>query len=431
MNLKLTLLFLPSLFSCSPKGISQYEFESKVQECNTNNQMNIGEVQLVSQKDISFPESVVSAGNYTCVSGPASFEINPGEPVFVTCFDRWNGDFVRKFDIQSANPYVPNPGSAMAPGAMGDLYVNIVNPTGQHVARINTLFGFQEQYSSNFADIPPCSESITEQCSNTGPCIPVEGGIDCSDEMGRAPLINSIVALEDGTLFVSDSLQATIWKISPDTKTPEVWISSNHFEGNVYSAFPSGANGLAIGPDNNLYIANTTAGPEFGGAIYRVPLDTPSEDAIELVYSFLPFQIPGVPYLLPEGPDGIKFDIDGNLWVSLAYGNSIAKLEIVDGIVSNEIRLGHSPTDGIPFHQPSEFSLDTRQSVAFIGNHALEPATPDNWALFKMGTETLGEPLQKPYIPWDCSIHDCSSVSWSSIDKKHLENILLEEVLKL
>lgn len=392
----------------------------------------VGEVTLLSTQVPDFPESTLAAGAYVAVSGPASFDIPPGEPGLITLHNRWTGAYVRSIAIPYPYPpYVnaPNALSVAAPGALGDIYVNQVL-TG--IYRVNSLFGFGEQYTAGpVPDIPPCYLSLDGDCSASTPCPepPIPGAPPCTAELGRPPLGNSLLATADGTLYVSDSFQAVIWCVRPETRNYELWFTSPQLEGNVFSPFPAGANGLAKGPDGYLYVTNTTGGPMMGGAIYRLPMDTlPTEYDLELVVAWPPFEVPGQTFTLPEGPDGIKFDIDGNLWVTLAFGNAVAKLTMEDGEVVQEERFyNEPPAGGVPFQQPSEQHLDSRQTKAFVANHALEPPTPQNFALFAMETGVRGAPLEKPWLGWDCAVHDCD-IDWRNFDWVHAFQLTYEEL---
>jgi sugar lactone lactonase YvrE len=235
----------------------------------------------------------------------------------------------------------------------------------------------------------------------------------------------------NGDAYVSDSFQGIIWRVRPSTRTYEVWLAAEALVGNPFSPFPAGANGLAKGPDGYLYIANTTAGPSFGGALYRVPmLDAPGAHDIELVTAWTPFNAPGVPFPLPQGPDGLRFDVQGNLWVTLAFANTIAKLTMSSGEVVGEQRFTHQPTSGVPFNQPSELHLDSRSKRAFVANHALEPPTPSHWVLFEMQTSARGAPLEKPWVGWSCQVDYCY-LNIAELDAHLLSLLVIEDLLGL
>ncbi len=396
----------------------------------------VGTVTLLSQQVPSFPESTLAAGAYVAVSGPASFDIPLGEPGTITLHDRETGAYVRSIEVPYP-PYlpaatVPNALSVAVPGALGDIYVNQVL-TG--IYRVNSLLGFGEQFTNTpVPDVPPCHLGLPGDCSASSPCPepPLPGAPVCDAQRGFPPLGNSLLATQDGRLYTSDSFQAAIWLVRPETRSYELWLTAPELEGNVASAFPAGANGLAKGDDGYMYVTNTTGGPFMGGAIYRVPLaERPTPDDIELVMAWAPFWVPGVPYPLPQGPDGIKFDVEDNLWVTFSFGNAVAKLTMRDGVVAGEQRFSYTPPPGgVPFHQPSELHLDARQTKAFFGNHALEPPTPANWALFSIETGVRGAPLEKPWLGWDCSVHDCSG-ALETLDWRHAIELIFEELAGL
>ena len=84
------------------------------------------------------------------------------------------------------------------------------------------------------------------------------------------------------------------------------------------------------------------------------------------------------------------------------------------------------PAGGIPFHQPSELHLDARQKKAFFANHALEPPTPEHFAMFSLKTGVRGAPLEKPWLGWDCSVHDCN-IDWRNLDWEHAFQLIYEK----
>ena len=407
-----------------------------VENTNPSLRTPVGEVTLLSTQVADFPESTLAAGAYVAVSGPASFDIPPGEPGFLTLHRRRTGTFVRSIEIPYP-PYLPpgaapNAVSVAAPGALGDIYV-IQLLTG--IYRVNTLFGFGEQFTAGpVPDIPPCGPGVGGECSASTPCPdpPVPGAPPCTPELGFPPLSNSLLVTADGRLFTSDSFQAAVWLVRPETRAFELWFTSPRLEGNVFSPFPAGANGLAKGPDGYLYVTNTTGGPMLGGAIYRLPIVAqPSESDLELVAAWSPFSVPGQPFPLPEAPDGIKFDVDGNLWVTFAFANAVARLTLENGVMVDEQRFTYEPpAGGIPLQQPSELHLDSRQKKAFFANHALEPPTPENFALFVIRTGVRGAPLEKPWLGWDCAVHDCD-IDWRDLDWVHAVELAYEEWMGL
>lgn len=392
----------------------------------------VGQVTVLSTDQAPLPESVFTAGAYITVSGPASFDIPLGQPGLLTFHDRITGQRMKTIEV----PYpaylppavAPNALSVAVPGALGDIYVNQVL-TG--IYRVNSLLGLAEQYTTGpVPDVPPCSVDASGDCSPSPACPepPIPDAPPCSATMGLPALPNSLLLSNQGMLYVSDSFQGILWRVPPDTRQHELWFTDPQLLGNPYSPLPAGANGLAKGPDGKLYIANTTGGPTLGGAIYRLALEpTPVAADLELVVAFDPFTPPGAPFSLPQGPDGLRFDAQGNLWVTLAFSNAVARLTLEDGQVTNQQLFTHNPVEGIPFNQPSELHLDARSTYAYFGNHAITPPTPEHWALMRMSVGVRGAPLEKPWLGWDCAMHNCN-IDPRTLDRKHLVQLVAEEL---
>ena len=72
------------------------------------------------------------------------------------------------------------------------------------------------------------------------------------------PLINDIVFDDDGNAYVTDSLQATIFRYGPDGGVPVVWFQSLDFVGGGF--IPFGPNGIRLDPERQyVYVAVSTS----------------------------------------------------------------------------------------------------------------------------------------------------------------------------
>lgn len=59
-------------------------------------------------------------------------------------------------------------------------------------------------------------------------------------------LPNDIACADDGTAYVTDSFQATIWRGPAGGGTPQVWLQSTLLPGG--GPFPIGVNGIPLDP---------------------------------------------------------------------------------------------------------------------------------------------------------------------------------------
>jgi sugar lactone lactonase YvrE len=129
------------------------------------------------------------------------------------------------------------------------------------------------------------------------------------------------------TSNVSDSFQATIWRIPPAGGAPVAWVADPLL--GTAGVPPFGANGMAFNRDvSALFVANTG-----DDTIVRIPLPGG------------PAAAPGTPEVFVHainGADGLAIDAAGNLWVAANQadeivvldpsGRVIAKLGDFDGI---------------------------------------------------------------------------------------------------
>jgi sugar lactone lactonase YvrE len=159
----------------------------------------------------------------------------------------------------------------------------------------------QEPYGASLPDLPACS------VSPSGPCSPTV--------IDFPPIPNDVVFDAAGYAYVTDSLQATIFRYAPGGGTPQIWFQSPLFEGG--GQIPFGTNGLRLDPSRqHVYVAVSTsfAQPNVG-TIYRVPLvDAPAQSDLAVVHQYVAFEL----------PDQLAFGNDGKIYVSLALSNQIS-----------------------------------------------------------------------------------------------------------
>ena len=156
------------------------------------------------------PEGIAIAPDGTVYTGSnvIATQSRP-EPSKVFAFDP-SGALVAEYTVPGVEGLV-----GMAMDGFGLLYV--LDPTPPRVFWLNPKTGQQADYAA-FRDVAPCGQ----------------GGApgDCSDTTGDdAPLPNFPVFAPDGTLYVTDSRQALIWRVPPGGGTPEVWFTDACFEG--------------------------------------------------------------------------------------------------------------------------------------------------------------------------------------------------------
>lgn len=182
--------------------------------------------------------------------------------------------------------------------------------------------GWSQELIVQIPDIAPCTIAAA-------PCSPT-----LTD---RHPLGNDMTWDNDGNLYVSDSSQASIWKVTPAGAISQ-WFASPVVDRQF------GANGLRIGPDGT-FMAIAITGPDSGtyGPVERaskviaVPFPNPSAGPIRDLL------------VLPNGEttDGIAYGASGDLYVLDNIGNKIFIARASGGVdvVSNDDLTGTGRMD--------------------------------------------------------------------------------------
>ncbi|VAW57748.1 hypothetical protein MNBD_GAMMA07-282 [hydrothermal vent metagenome] len=160
------------------------------------------------------------------------------------------------------------------------------------------------------------------------------------------PLPNVLTFDAVGNVYVSDSIQSTIWRIPPDGGTPEAWLSHDLLGTQSYPPF--GANGLDFNKDFSiLYVANTG-----DDAIVEVPI--------------LADGTPGTPFVMAysvDSPDGLIVDDDGTILIASFHGNHIMRVN-TEGTAINV----YSDFDGVDSNGVIKGVLTPSDIVTINGN---------------------------------------------------------------
>ncbi|BAZ30199.1 hypothetical protein NIES4074_26550 [Cylindrospermum sp. NIES-4074] len=295
-----------------------------------------------------YPEGIAVNGGKAYVCGPATF--GNFQPSKVLAYDL-NGQFAQEYPIQNQDFTQQHALSVCTFQENNLLYVV---DTQQGIIRFDVTLqqGLQEIYASALPDLPICSA--------------VPAGTPCSPTADdRPPLPNDIRFDSKGYAYLSDSFQATIWRIPPGGGQPQVWYQDPQIDG-VF-----GANGIAINTKTDeLYFAQTF--DAFGqGAIYKLPLiDNPTANDRTLFHQYSP----------GTGPDGIAFGASGNLYVALAGSSQISVLK-PDGtesaIYSGPAFDPNNPNQPLPWTNPANIAFNDETRSLLVTNHASLVPNPE------------------------------------------------------
>lgn len=271
-----------------------------------------GDVKVLAQVPYpGYPEGIAVEDNKIYVAGavaPYSSKgqdvhfPNPTEQSMLFEFDKCTGALLRQFEVNKNQlPINPRAVSHVAFDGRGRAYV----PEFQ--AGIFRLYldgnNRQELYATIVPDLPACPGGV------------VVPGVACSPTLtDERPIMNEMAFDARGNLYLSDSNQATIWRIPPRGPLPrqaEIYFRSSRFD--AEGGF--GPNGLRVSPDGKkLFIAISDDGVTPRGArsgIYTIPLknnpNNLSESDLKLFHL----------YPAADLPDGIAFGKSGLLYVVL------------------------------------------------------------------------------------------------------------------
>jgi sugar lactone lactonase YvrE len=333
-----------------------------------------GDVQVLATVPTppGFPEGIAVQGNRIYVSGPARFgTAGDGVPSKVFAFDVKTGELVRTYDMVGENLNLDHANSCIAFDGEGRLYV--VN-LQLGIVRIDLGSGQQQVYATPLPDLAPCSTAAP--------------GTPCSPTFFDAPpLPNDIAFDEAGNAYITDSFQATIWRVAPGGGQPQIWFQD------VRLATPFGPNGVRLNPERTKLFFSVTAdsvapsGAFEGGKIYTLPLvASPGPGDLQVFAQYN-----------GEAPDGIAFGRSGKLYVALAapFNSGISILR-QDG--TEETRIVNTLNPIFPFDSPANIAFNHEGSLV-VTNHAFATMIPANFTVLDVFVDDKEDPLVKPNLP--------------------------------
>jgi sugar lactone lactonase YvrE len=317
-----------------------------------------------------YPEGIVIVGDDVFVTGPATFGTAGLPASQVLVFDKSTGAAKPSIPIAGEDTSVEHALSCVASDASGRLYVL---STQLGVVRLSpSASGWvQDIYSPALPDLPSC------RLFGPTPCAPTlfEAG----------PLANDLAFDAAGNLYITDSYQATIYKVPPGGGAPQIWFQSGLFEGVPTQI---GLNGLRVSPDQSKIFVTVTlplASP-LNGTLYSIPLVTSPKACdlrLEHVFGVL------------DGPDGIAFGANGDLFVSLAGTNSIG---VLGPNKFEKTRFLGPKGSAIPFDGPANIAFEGNGSI-LVTNHATLSKNTAHFAVLEVAAGDDGAPLFEPTLP--------------------------------
>jgi sugar lactone lactonase YvrE len=228
---------------------------------------------------------------------------------------------------------------------------------------------------ARFPDLAPCPSGATEP--------------DCSPTSGDDPPVPNYAAWgSDGSLYVTDYLQAVIWRVPPGGGKPKVWLADPRLDGSEF-----GTTGIVLEPDHRtlLVMQQSSAGGADGnpttGKLYSVHTrrhHRPGE--LRRLWESQPL----------DGPDGFWIAKSGRIYAALAGSNQIAVIGPDGSDVGRFPALPGTGSNGspVPFDTPS--SVMFKGTRLIIANQAFFGGDPTHQAI--LDTEA-GERGMPEFIP--------------------------------
>jgi len=322
-----------------------------------------------------FPEGIAVYGDWVFVSGPARFGTAGTGPSAIQVYDRKTGALESTISVAGEALAFEHALSNIAVDGNGRIYALSTQLGLIRFTKMGSGY-VQDAYGAPAPDLPTCPATPGDPCSPTLPPF-----------IDFPPIVNDVVFDPDGYAYVTDSLQATIFRYPPGGGAPEIWFQSPLFQGG--GPIPFGTNGIRLDPGRQfVYVAVSTslADPNLG-TIYRLPLvDAPTAADLEVFHE----------YTFSELPDQLAFGNQGNLYVSLALSNQISILA-PDG--TELARIQSATGDAIPLDNPAGIAFDSRTKSLLISNHALLSGNPAHFAVLQVDVGDPGDPLERPFLP--------------------------------
>lgn len=203
------------------------------------------------------------------------------------------------------------------------------------------------------------------------------------------PLANDLAFDRAGNLYVTDSLQATIWKYGPKGGKPMIWFQDLRLARGP-NMTDIGANGIRIEPNGRRVFFTVSIDGNAQGHVYTLPLvNKPSPANLQVFHTFSPGDI----------PDGIAFGKNGTLYVADAtpFSSGIIGLDSTGTEVLRFENAVNSPI--FPYDSPANIAFDGLGSM-LVTNHAFVTGVnaPEQFRIIKVFVEDLEGRLFKPLL---------------------------------
>jgi len=181
---------------------------------------------------------------------------------------------------------------------------------------------------------------------------------------GLASLANDVAIDPRGNVYVSDSFEGTVWRLTPDGEMSP-WVRDELLRA-FFGEIEFGVNGIVV-HDWAVYAVVTLS-----GRVIKIPI--------------LPDGAPGRPELLVQddalvGMDGIEPDERGNLYVTNNFASTVQVIR------AGDLRIETIAHDGLS--APASLAFTRNQAELYVANLSTSASFPQPYAPALVGV-TLG-----------------------------------------
>lgn len=268
------------------------------------------------------PEGLLVAGDTVFVSttsGAGDLPLGRGRPSVIHLFDRGTGAPAGVIELAGERTrgsflvHGIQGAAGMAMDARGRVYV----ADGQgRVLRLRRRAGGWAQ--STYATIPDL----------------VPGALSLTNEIEFAP---------DGSLFVTDSFQAAVFRVPPGGGTARVHLASERLRGKVI-----GPNGIALAPDGRSFYLAVTQADATASKLYALGMRAP--DLRELA------TVPGA------AMDGLALAASGRVYAAFSGSGEVGVFS-PEGVLERRLPVPDA-------QEPAGIAFDPGTESVLVANHA-------------------------------------------------------------
>jgi sugar lactone lactonase YvrE len=217
------------------------------------------------------------------------------------------------------------------------------------------------------------------------PCSPGTTGPNCSPTTSDDPPVPNYAAWgRDGSLYVTDYLQAVIWRVPPGGGKPEVWLADPRLDGSQF-----GTTGIVLEPDHRtlLVMQQSSAGGADGnpstGKLYSLRIRRHHRAGqLQRIWESKPV----------DGPDGFWIGRSGRIYAALAGSNQLAVIGPGGKDLGRFPALPGTGSNGsaVPFDTPS--SVMFKGTRLIVANQAFFGGDPTHQAILDVEARERGMP---------------------------------------